>query len=285
MFPAYIQECPKGMLELIHTITDEQVNADGRMKLGDLARQMQILTEQHFDLYSGTMIKELNEAGLSWIIAWSQIYINRLPELGEKIRMRVWAGKKKAVLHTRKYAFYTMDGTPLLSTASLFVLMDRNTRKMAADPAGMKEAQIVTVPDEPVVPKMNLQFPSTLSKHQNRTVRPDEIDYNGHLNNSHYLDWAEDLPGEVYLKKHIPRSVWIEYTKELLEGQKAELLYDVGSDILYVQGISQGEQSFRMKVEYDAPAGQCGFSCFGITDSGKKDSFYTSEENGIINFC
>ena len=251
MFPIYTEECPEGVLELITEVKPEQTDARGRMRLGDLARQMQTLTEQHFDRFSGLTIQSLNDRNLSWIIAWSQLEIIRLPMSGEKIRMRVWAGKKKAVMHTRKYAFYTMDGSPLLATSSLFILMDRNTRQAAADPDELKQTMIVKLADEPGAPKMNLQFPEVYAENMERTVSADEIDYNGHLNNSRYLDWSEVLPGDVYLSSHMPRTVWIEYSRELLEGDTATLQYEIRNDLIYVVGSHEGTQSFRLKAEYD----------------------------------
>lgn len=255
MFPQFTEECPNGMYEMTMEVGWDQVDSHGRMRIGDLARQMQILTERHYDRYSGSTMQALTDSGLSWIIAWSELQICRLPALGEQIRMRVWGAKKKAVMHVRKYAFYTMDGEPLVTTASLFVLMDQKTRQMAADPAGMEQTPVIRIPDEPNAPKMSMQFPDAYAQSLERTVAPEEIDYNGHMNNSHYLDWAECLPDEGYLGTHIPRRVWIEYTKELREEQKALLHYDIGSDILYVQGSCEGEPSFRIRLEYDAPAG------------------------------
>ena len=251
MFPKYTEECPAGMLEIITTVKPEQADESGRIRLGDLARQMQTLTEKHFDAYMGITIRELNEKNLSWIIAWSELQILRLPNVGEKIRMRVWAGKKKSVMHTRKYAFYTMDGEPLVTTSSLFILMDRQSRQAASDPEEMKRDTVLTLADEPKPPKMMLQFPEEYAERAERIVSADEIDYNGHLNNSHYLDWSECLPGETYLRNHIPRTVWIEYSKEMTQGQSAGLNYELRNDILYVQGMCEGTQSYRMKAEYD----------------------------------
>ena len=254
MFPIYTEKCPDNVLEMIIQVKPEQTDRRGRMRLGDLARQMQILTEEHFDRFSGLTIDQLNEKDLSWIIAWSELQIERLPAAGEQIRMRVWAGKKKAVLHTRKYAFYTMDGHPLITTSSLFILMDRNTRQAAADPEQLKSAAVVQLQDEPKAPKMSIQFPDAYANRKERIVSPEEIDYNGHLNNSHYLDWTEELPEDSYLETHVPKMVWIEYSKELKEGQKAEMSYEIRNDLMYVRGLHDGSPSFRVKIEYDVDA-------------------------------
>ncbi len=153
-------------------------------------------------------------------------------------------------MHSRKYAFYTDDGELLLETASLFALMDRETRQAAVEPESMKNAITVTVPNEPKAPKMMISLPDIFAFGSLRTVSSDEIDYNGHMNNSHYVDWVEDLIDDSYRENHPPKSVWIEYTKELLENQTALLQYDMKDDILYVRGMIGSETVFKVRITY-----------------------------------
>ena len=79
--------------------------------------------------------------------------------------------------------------------------------------------EAVVIPGEPENPKMNLPFPQEYEALAGRTVEASEIDYNGHMNNSHYLDWTEALPEESWLNRHALKRVWIEYTQEMTEGQ------------------------------------------------------------------
>ncbi len=251
MFPQYTENCPDGVFEMHFTVQKEQTDDMGRICPGDLARQMQRLTEAHFDHYLDSSMQELTASGLSWVIAWSENQIKRLPMEGEEICMRVWAGKPKSVMHVRKYAFYTKQGEALVTTASLFLLMDQKTRKAAASPEFFRKIPVTVLPEEPAVPKMTVKFPADYANSKNRMVKPEEIDYNGHLNNACYFDWTMDLPDESYRATHMPRYIWIEYTKELREGQSAQMKYDMCCNIMYVQGESEGTSSFRMKVEFD----------------------------------
>lgn len=254
-FPVFTRDCPEGVLEMLITVTEKEADRAGYMHPAELARQMQSLTEAHFETYYRKTIDDLNGAGLAWIIAWTQMQIIRLPRIGETIRMRVWAGRKKAVLHTRKYAFYTKDGEPLMTTSSLFLLMDRQTRKAAGDPDWMRGLPVMVIPGEPASPKMNRPFPENYDDLAGRKVMPSEIDYNGHLNNSHYLDWTEALPEEEWLKEHALRSVWIEYTHEMMEGQIAGMFHTFKDDCLYVKGVSSQGDVFRLIAECEADGG------------------------------
>ena len=47
--PVFTAEHTKGVCQIMFEISDEMTNSDGRMSIGSLARQMQRITEIHFD--------------------------------------------------------------------------------------------------------------------------------------------------------------------------------------------------------------------------------------------
>lgn len=114
------------------------INETGRMSIGALARQMQHITESHLNQEAGLTGEALLAKGLSWVISWTNIELLRLPEKGEQVILGIWPGKNKVNLYSRIYAMYTADGEPLMATSSLFLLMDQNTRTVAAQPEEMK---------------------------------------------------------------------------------------------------------------------------------------------------
>lgn len=65
--------------------------------------------------------------------------------------------------------------------------------------------------------------------------------WNGHVNNAWYLDWAAALLPEGAGPL---RSLWIEYNRELREGQTAELSWQQEGDTLYVRGHVGRDESF-----------------------------------------
>lgn len=250
IFPEYTDKCPEGAYQFETEVLKEQTDSFGRMRIGDLARQMQMLTEMHFDRNAGLSIDELIAQGKSWIITWTDIRINRLPKAGEKILMRIWPGKNKSVMYSRKYAFYTLGGDPLMVTTSLFLLMNRKTRGVAEPPEQMKNMRSIEIAGEPAYPRMRIPFPDEYHNSIIRKVSAGEIDHNGHLNNSHYLDWAEDLLDDSYQEKHEPKEIWVQYTKELREGQQVLLKFTWEKDTMYLRGSDGEKESFLLKMTY-----------------------------------
>lgn len=248
--PAFTAEHTKGVCQITFEISDEMINADGRMGIGSLARQMQKITEIHFDQEAGLTGEELLAKGLSWVISWTDIELVRMPNKGEKVILRIWPGKNKVNLYSRVYAMYTEAGEPLMATSSLFLLMDQVTRRVAVQPEEMKIINPVIISGEPNLPKLQQKFPKVYRNQLLRTVSTEEIDYNGHLNNSRYLDWTEALLDEEFYAEHTPKKIWVQYAKELQEGEKAKIQYVWEEDVMYLRGVHNGEDSFLMKMEF-----------------------------------
>ena len=205
--PAFTAEHTKGVCQITFEISDEMINADGRMGIGSLARQMQKITEIHFDQEAGLTGEELLAKGLSWVISWTDIELVRMPNKGEKVILRIWPGKNKVNLYSRVYAMYTEAGEPLMATSSLFLLMDQVTRRVAVQPEEMKIINPVIISGEPNLPKLQQKFPKVYRNQLLRTVSTEEIDYNGHLNNSRYLDWTEALLDEEFYAEHTQKNL------------------------------------------------------------------------------
>lgn len=249
MFPKYDEICPEGALELEFEISDTEVYENGSFKLIDAARRMECATQKHLALFDIDK-PQLSAAGKSWVISWSEINVKRLPKAGEKIFLRIWPCKNKTMMYSRKYAFFDSNKEAIISASSLFILMDQTTRKMTAMPEGVKPVPIVEVADEPGYPKMTVKQPFDPEKEIKKVVTADEIDSNGHLNNAYYIGWSEDLFRECKDEKQEIKKLWIQYTKELKEGQEVTLKYDAKNGAFFVRGISDGAESFMALIEF-----------------------------------
>lgn len=244
-FPEYTAACPAGVYQKKFPMT----GLSGQVCPGDLAREMEKITEEHLGILGLSRDKLKAECKI-WVIAWTQIHISRLPALGEQVILRIWPGRMKAMMQVRKYGFYTADGDPLACASSLFAMMDANTRGLAAPSEILKYLPVVEIPGEPDLPPMRLEFPAELGEVRQRTVAAEEIDLNGHLNNTHYLDWADCLAEQCPVQGHTPQSIWVQYIKELTEGQQTALQYGLQDDTLFARGCSAGCECFLLQEKF-----------------------------------
>jgi len=248
-FPEYLTPCPEGVMEQVFEVKKEQTDICGRMRVSDLARQMEKITQAHLSAFGIDYIS-LKKEGKAWVISWSAININDLPKEGDKVILRMWPGKNKSVMYTRRYTFYSENKKPLVSAASLFIMMDLNTRNVAVPSEKVKKVPVISIPDEADLPKMREIMPENFSKQVSRTVQSSEIDKNGHMNNTCYLDWADEIRKNEKCMDRIPDYVWIQYSKELQEGQETVLQYELDDEGFSLSGSSEQDESFVLKMTF-----------------------------------
>lgn len=247
--PEYTKTYPEGVYEKTFTVTEEITGGKATLSAGDFSRLMQGITEDHLETYGMTHQSLMDESRI-WVISWTLLKIRRLPAVGEQVLLRIWPGKNKAGMHTRKYALYTAAGEPLAGAGSFFSLMDAAERKIALPTKEMQAIPVVKCENEPDLPRLMIPFPQELPDSIQRIVAADEIDNNGHLNNSFYIDWAVELAAAVYNMRQSPESVWVRFSRELLEGETVILKSICAGDAVYIQGCVGSAESFSVQITY-----------------------------------
>ena len=246
----YTKTCPEGVYEAGFKVTEEMTAGNEQMHPGDFARELEKITEAHLRSF-GMNRESLLEEKKIWVISWNDIRISRLPKVGEEVILRVWAGKKRAGMFSRFYGCYSVQGEALAGASSFFTLIDAETRTIAAPTEKIEQIPVVSLANEGKLPKMIQVFPESFAQQTERVVAPDEIDKNGHLNNTHYIDWAEDVAKDVCVEERMPTYVWIRYEKELLVNETVTLKYTMEKDKLYLQGFRGEELSFSVILLYE----------------------------------
>ena len=248
-FSEFTEECPSGAFQKTITVTDVQTDAFSRMTPGALAREMADTTSEHMAIL-GLDYNTLRSHGLLWVLIRTALWVQCLPQCGESVLLRTWAGEERHWMYPHRTVIFSSTGEILVSACSQWMLIDMNTRRMAPPSEMMWAIPVISLPDEPKLPAQRILFPVEISESTERIVQPQEIDFNGHLNNSYYLDWAVDLLEPSYLQDHALCFLWVEYCKELLEGQAASLHYKREDDSLFLKGYIDGNESFSLKMEF-----------------------------------
>jgi len=129
-----------------------------------------------------------------------------------------------------------------------FVLMDRDSRKVHA-----VEPKIVA-PYEAEFSKKLIRGPKypdlkePISKDYH--VRFYDLDMNGHVNNSKYLDWIFEVMGADFLMKYIPKKIHLKYVKEVRPGGMIASSYDLEGLQSNHQISSEGEVNAQALVTW-----------------------------------
>ncbi len=94
-------------------------------------------------------------------------------------------------------------------------------------------------------------FPESFEQQTERVVAPDEIDKNGHLNNTHYIDWAEDVAKDACGEERMSTYACIRYEKELLVNETVTLKYTMEKADRICRGFVGKSLSFSVILLYE----------------------------------
>ncbi|MGT2929705.1 acyl-ACP thioesterase domain-containing protein [Streptococcus dentasini] len=158
----------------------------------------------------------LERFNLVWVITDYQLDIERLPRYAETITVETEAVAYNKLFCYRNFYIYGEDGHKIIEIASTFVLMDYDSRKVVS----VKEEIVAPYESEKI--KKMIRGPKYQSlKDATETlfhVRYLDLDMNGHVNNSKYLEWMYEALDVDFLKKHVPKTVDLKYVKEIHYG-------------------------------------------------------------------
>jgi len=204
-------------------ITDLHVDCTGRLLPSKILFLMQEVAGIHFERLSMDY-DTLAERGLFWAITRNKVQITRLPMRGETIRLETWPMPTTRVAYPRSIVAYDEAGNEVFRSITLWVLMDLNNRSMVLPgKSGIEVAG--TLRGNELASPMGLPV-KALQNHRSRYVNYTDLDRNGHMNNTKYLDWICDLLGSSFHTKHTIREFTVCYLCEAREAQRLELAWD-----------------------------------------------------------
>ncbi len=226
-------------------ITDIHVDCFGRMKTGMVLFLAQDIARSHCELLQ-VDYDTLAKQRLFWAVTRHKVQITRLPRSGETIRLETWTMPTTKVAYPRSMVAYDEGGNELFRSISLWVLMDLDTRKMILP--GHSDIAIVGTLRGNELPSPGGLVPKPLDNCQQRTVRYSDLDRNGHMNNTKYLDWIDDLLPSAFHAAHCPREMTLCYSAEAREGQTLQCRWDfLQEGCLQVEGLrSLGDRDERV---------------------------------------
>ncbi len=196
----------------------------------------------------------LNQKGMFWAVTRHKVQVSRLPVEGETIRIETWPMPTTRVAYPRSMVAYDASGNELFRSISIWVLMDINQRNMI-----LPGKSGISVPG--TLRGMELSSPlglpsKVLRSHRERTVCYTDLDCNGHMNNTKYLDWVWDLLPSGFHSSRSIRECTVCYLSEAREGQTLDLRWDFLEDgCLYVDAYRKAEEKderiFSAKILFD----------------------------------
>ena len=208
-------------------ITDNCVDCYGRLKPSMILYYAQEVAGRHFDLIAMDY-DALARKGMFWAIIRQRVQITRLPMRGEKLHVETWPMPTTRVAYPRSVVAYDASGSECFRSISLWVLMDLNNRSMILP--GKSGISVVGTLRGNELAAPNSLLPKALTQHRSRAVCFTDLDRNGHMNNTRYLEWIYDLLPSGFHAEHTVKEFTVCYLSEAREGQALDLRWDFGED-------------------------------------------------------
>ena len=233
-------------------VDDLAVDCFGFLKPSMLLYYMQEVAGRHFSL-----LEDKNDPiaakHLFWAVSRHRVKVTRLPRLGETVTVETWPMPTTRVAYPRAMAMYDADGQLLARCISLWVLMDTESRTMVLPGKSGVLVNGTLQGNELEVPK-SLIF-RELSGQCIRPVTYSLLDVNGHMNNTRYLDWVDDLLPSDFHRTHRAAEYTLCYLSEAREGQQIHLHWELSKDgILQVDGRRESSEKtdrvFTAQVQF-----------------------------------
>ena len=206
-----------------YKVSDIAVDCFGRMKPSMILFLAQEVAGQHCNLLS-VDYDTLAAKRMFWAVTRHRIQITRLPVRGETIRIETWPMPTTRVAYPRSVIAYDEQGQECFRAISLWVLMDLDKRSMILP--GKSGISVLGTLRGLELDSPNGLVAKELRNHRSRTVCFTDLDRNGHMNNTKYLDWISDLLPSRFHDDHQPREMTICYLNEATEGQELILSWD-----------------------------------------------------------
>lgn len=230
------------------TVSISDCDANGHWRPSAIMVAMQELGEMHSSAL-GLSRSSLLGQGMAWILYRQHIEMDVYPTFLEEVKMTTWPGAIEGPIFPRYFLLERPDGTPIGRATTSWILMDINTRRPMR-PSALPGSVPANTERQAPLPLPGMLRVSDASPLLERTVQYSDIDVNGHMNNTRYIDWVCDaLPYDALLGKGL--AAWqINYISEAKPGETLALSSREveGSTQMLGKRLSDGATVFETSV-------------------------------------
>ena len=199
--------------------------------------------------HSALLGADYANTGLYWVVTRLKVQITRLPTSGETVTLETWPMPTTRVAYPRSTIAYDEAGQEIFRMLSLWVLMDPASRAMVLPGKSGVAIEGTVRGLEPAIPRS--LAPQAMENQMLRRVHYTQLDVNGHMNNTRYLDWVEDLLPAEFHREHPVKEFTVCYLNEALEGEEVALNWQLdGEGNLHVHAAEStgGKRVFSAEV-------------------------------------
>ena len=229
------------------TITSSDCDRFQRLRHSALFSILQEVSIRDVELGGLTRDKTLDK-GFLWVISRMKITMERPILYGETVTVFTSPGDRMHMVFPRFYRIEDEHGEGILRGSALWTLIHADSRMPISPEAEHIEIPGIAEEDRIEVP-MGLKPVLSDQPASIRTALFSDIDLNGHVNNTRYLDWMDDLFDVHFHEVYAVKTIQINYEHEVEYGTSVSLFYEYSDQIYRIDGKTPSRDAFHARLE------------------------------------
>lgn len=176
-----------------------------------------------------------------WVVTKQSLHLDEPIRCGDKVKLETIPGKASRVIFPRYYFVTRDDGNVIGKCSSIWTLIDIDKRRIVMPrKIGLgydsENAKMLLEEPEDIDTSVDFEFIET------RQVRYSDVDYNQHMNNTMYIDWALDLIDIDYHREKFICDASIQYKKEIMPKENVKLYKFEKDQQIIVKGLNENDE-------------------------------------------
>jgi medium-chain acyl-[acyl-carrier-protein] hydrolase len=234
-----------------------------KVELRDVDFKKQLRLSQLFSYFQDTASQAVEELGVgiehlekvfgvAWILIRMRVDIKHLPMWNESITIETWPQEPKSLEFERDFVVKDQNGDIMVRAVSTWIIMDIKARRIKRTSTinlhypDIKEERAIDC-DLKKLP--NLSQTEMVYK---KVIGYSDIDFNGHLNNSKYIDYALDcFPIEKHHEYEVS-SLEVNFISEAMPGESLIMEKDISqimNNRIFIDAVSEKTQQTVFKAQ------------------------------------
>lgn len=228
-------------------ITSSEIDQFLELNVPNFFMMMQKIASDDAESF-GIGKSETLDKGLTWIISRIEVDFIKTPSYTQDVELETYPGDDMKIIFPRYYTMFDKDNNVIIRASSIWAVLDQKTRMPVANPFDKSFPSEHHENELPLPSKVKI--PDELTLVESRKVRYSEIDLNGHLNNTRYMDYMLDVHDSAFYRENHIRHIVINYAHEIRDGQTVDIYSSKTNPEVIVGKV--GEQLiFATKVTYE----------------------------------
>jgi medium-chain acyl-[acyl-carrier-protein] hydrolase len=223
---------------------------NGHLKMSAIANYLQESAWRHAN-HLGFGFEDALKRNEFWVIISLMVRMVGQQKWGERITVETWPKGVDRIFAYRDFRIMDSTGTVIGAATSSWMILDKDTRKPKSVDLVKPMLHLATKQDVLECNPPLLKPLKEIVSSEPRKVRFNEVDQNGHVNNTRYIDWSVDAMSWEWHRDHRIRTLVINYLSEV---QSEEIIHIAtgpdaeGSEM--VQGTREdGKVIFRTRID------------------------------------